>query len=341
MPGDALILLDPHPRPIGLIFSAEDLRRLEALGRVERHEGSPAPDDWIDARLPEAAAVIGQTALPKARLDRAPKLRAVCNVEGNFLPNIDYEECHRRNIPVLGCGPAFSPAVAEMALGMALALARGIVPHDAAFRRGEETYSRFSNDGCWLLRGKPLGLIGCGNVGRALLPLLKPFGGEILAHDPWIPEAALRELDVVPAGLDELLSRARVVFVLSAATTENRKGLGAEHFARMPQGSALVLVGRADTVDFDALLDAAERGHLRVAVDVFPEEPLPKDHRARRTPNTILSGHRAGGLSETYRAIGRMVVDDLDLVLRGQPPQHMQRARLEIVTKMRGKPVKQ
>jgi phosphoglycerate dehydrogenase-like enzyme len=272
-------------------------------------------------------------------LDRAPNLKVICNVEGNFLPNVDYDECHRRNIHVLSVAPAFAQAVAEMALGFALCCARGIVSHDADFRVGNEKYGGSGNQQSYLLRNKPMGLIGCGNVGRALVPLLKPFAGEILVHDPWVHPRILKDLGLVSVGLNELLQRSQVVFVMAAATTENKKGMGAEHFAMMPKGAALILVGRSDVVDFDAMLDAAQSDHLKVAIDVFPDEPLQKDHRARRTPNTILSGHRAGGMPETYKEIGRMTVDDIEMVLRGLPPQRMQKALPETVARYRGKPV--
>jgi len=339
MSNDRIILMDPHPRKIDLIFAEQDKRRLESTGTVLWHEGGPAPDEHIDAHLPQAVALIGQTAMPRERLDRAPNLRMIANVEGNFQPNIDYAECHRRNIPVLSCAPAFAPAVAEMALGLALASARGIVACDAAFRQGTEVYSGASNQQSFLLRGQPLGLIGCGNVGRRLLPLLRPLGGELLVHDPWLHDHVLCELGVRPVSLEQLLKRSRVVFVISAATTENRASLNKDTLALMPAGAILVLVGRASVVDFDALLDAAAAGHIRAAIDVFPDEPVPPDHRARSTPNVILSAHRSGGLPGTYREVGTMVADDLELILRGLPPQRMQRATPETVTQLRGKPI--
>ena len=89
------------------------------------HDGGPAPDAHIDQNLPNAVAVLGQSAMPRERLDRAPHLRLIVNIEGNFLPNIDYEECHRRNIYVTTIAPVFAAPVAEMALGMAIAAARG------------------------------------------------------------------------------------------------------------------------------------------------------------------------------------------------------------------------
>ena len=331
--------MDPHPREIDLIFGHEDKARLESLGQVAWHEGSRASDEQIERNLERAVALIGQTPMPRERLARAPRLRAILNVEGNFLPNIDYDECHRRGIKVLSCAPAFAPAVAEMALGLALAAARGIVDGDADFRAGREVYGGASNRRSFLLRGQTMGLIGFGNVGRALAELLRPLAGRLLVHDPWLHPNFLRQQRVEPVSLDELLRQSRGVFVLAAATTENQRGLGAEQFATMPADSVLVLAGRSDTLDFDALLDAAASGRLRVAIDVFPQEPLPADHRARKTPNTILSAHRAGGIPETYREIGRMVVDDLELILRGLPPQRMQEARPEIVSRYRGKPV--
>lgn len=336
---EPIILLDPHPRRVDVIFNPDDMRRLESLGRVIAHDGQRAPDSLIEKHLPQATAIIGQTPLPKQRLDRAPNLRLIVNVEGNFLPNIDYEECLRRNIYVTSIAPVFGAPVAEMALGMALAAARGIVEADMKVREGRESlYGAGDSQNAFLLRGKTMGLIGCGNLGRALIPMMRPFHGEILVHDPWIHDHVLRELLVQPVGLEELFRRSKIVFILAATTTENQGSLGAKHFNQMQRGSVIVLVSRAGIVNFDELLDAAESGHIRAAIDVFSEEPIPADHRARRTPNTILSAHRAGNVPEILAEIGRMVVDDLELVLRGLPPQRTQRASLETVAKYRSKP---
>ena len=116
-----LILFDPFPRSITQIFDATTKARLESLGQVIWHDGTPATDEFLDRYLPEAVALIGQSNLPKERLDKANNLKVVFNVESNFMPNIDYMECHRRGIYVLGTGPVFSKPVPEIALGMALA----------------------------------------------------------------------------------------------------------------------------------------------------------------------------------------------------------------------------
>ena len=335
-----LILLDPHPRTADLIFDAATRQRLESLGRVVAHEGGPAPDAFLDEHLPEATALIGQSALPVARLARAGKLRAVFNVEGNFLPNVDYEECQRRGIHVLATAPVFARPVAEMALAMAISSARRMHEADAAIRQGTESlYGEGDNHDAFLLGGRTLALVGFGNVGRALLPLLRPFGGKILAHDPWIHPGVLEESGLVPATLEECFERAAVVFLLAATTVDNAGQIDARYFSRLRRGGVVVLVSRAGSVHFDDLLDAAASGHLRAAIDVWPDEPIPADHRARRTPNTLLSAHRAGNIPEVWPLMGRMVVDDLEMILRGLPPQRGQRAAWETVSRLRSKPV--
>ncbi|MBI5381927.1 MAG: hydroxyacid dehydrogenase [Opitutae bacterium] len=336
-PAEGVILLDPHPRRIDRIFDEPTKRRLERLGRVIWHDGSAAPAEAIDRYLPQAVALIGQSPLDKARLDRAPHLRAVFNVESNFLPNIDYAECHRRGIPVLSTAPVYARPVAEMALGMAISLARRMHEADAAVRVGKEF--KGDNHDSFLLHGKTLALVGFGNLGRALLPLLRPFSREILVHDPWIHPAVLRDLEVEPASLDDCFSRARVVFLLAANTSQNTGLIGQPHFARMQKGSVVILASRAAIVNFPELLAAAQSGHIRAGIDVWPVEPIPADEPGRKTPNTLLQAHRAGSVPEIQTLIGQLVVDDLESILAGLPPQRCQRAVLETVGKLRSIPV--
>jgi phosphoglycerate dehydrogenase-like enzyme len=339
MTREPIILFDPYPRTIDQLFDSHDKARLEKLGHVIWHAGAPASDEHIDRYLPDAVALIGQTAMPRERLDRAPNLRMIANVESNFLPNVDYAECQRRGIYVLSTGPVFAQPVAEMALAYALAAARRIPQADAAIRSGDESlYGADDNFDSFLLHGKTLGLLGLGNLGRALLPLLRPFSRDILVHDPWLHDSVLREMQVEPVGFDALFARSKVLFVLAAVTTENQGFIGAKQFAAMQPGSVFVLASRAAVVNFDEMLDAAASGHIRVAADVFPVEPIPADHRARHTPNTVLGAHRAGNVPEIWTKMGEMVTDDLELIVRGLPPQRCQRASVETVMRIRSMP---
>ncbi|MBP1777827.1 MAG: yoaD, partial [candidate division NC10 bacterium] len=123
-------------------------------------------------------------------------------------------------------------------------------------------------------------------------------------------------------------------------TAENQAMIGKRELDRMPKGACLVLVSRASLVDFDALTAKVRQGDIRAALDVFPQEPFPKKHPLRGFDNVILSSHRAGSLSSSYRLMGEMLVDDLAQILSGLPPLRLQRAERETVARMRSMPVK-
>lgn len=333
-----LVIVDPYPRRRSMIFSDSQWTRLEAMAELATCDGdAPMEASRLEAALPDAVAVLGQTDLPAERLARAVNLRALINVEGNFLPNVDYPNCFRRGIEVLSIGPVFALPVAEMALGLALDLARGITPGDRALRERREAYGLAGNRDAFLLTGATIGLIGFGQLGRALIRLLAGFRAEVLVHDPWLPASAIREEGCRPAALDDLFACSRVVFVFASATQENQHFIGRRELNLMQPGAALVLASRAAVVDFPAVMEAAESGRLRVATDVFPQEPVPPEDPVR-TSRMLLSSHRAGGIPQAFLDIGERVLDDLDLILRGLPPVRLQPARPQTVGLMRSRP---
>ena len=334
----AVILVDPLPRTLAMICDAPTRARLEALGPLAVHEDGPMPDELVEACLPQAVAIVGQTAMPAERLERAPALRAIVNVEGNFLPNVDYAACLDRGVHVLNASPAFALPVAEMALGMAIDLARGIGAFDRAMRAGRETYGLDSNADAFLLAGSPVGIVGFGDLGRELRRLIAPFRCPVKVHDPWLPDDLVRRHDAEPAPLDEVLAQ-RVIFVFASVTTDNEGFLGRAELERLRPGSVFVLMSRAGVVDFDALVELVAAGRFRAATDVWPEEPVPPDHPARAVDGLLLSPHRAGGMREAFLEIGRLAVADLELVMRGLPPACCKRAERETVGRMRSRPV--
>jgi phosphoglycerate dehydrogenase-like enzyme len=341
MSGDGerpLVIFDPFPRSRDLIFTKALWERLEAAARIVAHDGERMPDAMVEKNLGEAALVIGQTDLPADRLARAPRLKGIINVEGNFLPNVDYAACFDRGIKVLGVAPAFARPVAEMGLALALDIMRGVTRADAAFRAGEERYGLAGNREATTLFDADVGLIGFGNLGQALLPLLLPFRPKIRVFDPWLPEGYLRDFGLTPSTFEDVLAKSRVIFVLAGVTQENRGMIGAREFALMPDGAAFILLSRADVVDWSAFLDAARDGRIRAATDVFPQEPAPADEPARRHPHILLSSHRAGGTRDAFYRIGEITVDDALLILAGLPPVRLQAARAETVARLRSKP---
>lgn len=334
-----LILVDPLPRTLDLICSAPTRARLESLGRLVVHESGPMPDAMVEQHLPEAEILIGQTRMDAARLQRAPKLRAIVNVETNFTDAVDYEACFARGIHVLTPGSAFAEVVAEAALAMAIDLARGITAADRAFRAGRETYGLDGNDGCFQFRGSRVGLIGYGDLARALHELIRPFRCPIHVYDPWLPDYLLRKHGVEPAPLDELLADSRVIFVFAGVTSENQGFLGRRELELVRPGSVFLLMSRAAVVDFAAFVELVRAGRFRAATDVFPEEPVAAGDPVRNIEGLLLSAHRTGGMPEAFHDIGAQMVADVELILRGLAPVVCRRAQRETVARFRSKPV--
>jgi phosphoglycerate dehydrogenase-like enzyme len=335
-----LVLVDPLPRTLDSICDPETRRRLEALGRLVVSEDQPMPDEEVDRLLPEAAILVGQTAMPRARIERAKNLKAIFNVETNFLPNVDYQACQERGIWVLSPTSAFAGVVAESALAMAIDLARGISAADRAFRAGKEQYGLAGNVGCFPFAGAPVGIVGLGDLGRALRALLVPFKNPVTVFDPWLPDELVRAHDCRPAPLDELLATSKVVFVLAAVTTSNQHFLGRRELGLLQDGAVFLLMSRAAVVDFPELVREVKSGRIRAGIDVFPEEPVPADAPVRSAGDgVLLSAHRTGGMAEALQLIGRMTVADAELVLRGLPPQLCRRADPALASRLRSKPI--
>ena len=326
------VILDPYMRRMEQLFGAADRERLYALAEIVWGRDDAMPAEALAAVRDEAEVIISGWWRHGA-VQEYPRLRAFMDVGGS-LPGrdaLDYEACFARGIHILACAPAYAPSVAEMALALALAAARGVVATDAAFRTGEERWGDAANPDAFLLSGATVGFIGFGALARALKPLLAPFGSAIQVYDPWLTDGYLRTQGVTPVTLETLLETSRVVFVLAASSAENRGLLSRERLQRIGADAVLVLISRAHLVDFDALTEMVLQGRFRAAIDVFPTETLPPDHPIRRAQGAILSSHRAGGTAEAYRTIGRMVVNDLEAILRGLAPQEMQRAQPEYI----------
>lgn len=336
---DPVVLVDPLPRTLALIMEPDVRARMERLGRLVIAEDAPMSEEVVEANLPDTVLIFGQTALPRERLDRAPRLKGVINVETNLLPNIDYQACQERGIWVLTPASAFASAVAEAALGMALDLARGITAADRAFRAGREAYGLEGNETTFRFAGASVGIIGFGDLGKTLRELIRPFRNAVKVYDPWLPPDLVLRHDCAPASLDEVLATSRVIFVFAAVTSDNAAMIGAREFARMRPGTAFLLMSRAAVVDFPAMLDAVRSGHILAATDVFPQEPVPADDPLRQIEGLLLSAHRTGGTVDALFEIGRMAVADAELILKGLPPQMCRRADPSVAARLRSKPV--
>ena len=333
-----LILSAPAPRSLDLIFT--DTARSDLHARYEVAEIAPeAINDLDAATLGRARYIIGQPAFSQATLVQMANLRCIFNVESNLINNMPYDYLFERGIHVVTTGAVFAEPVAEIGLAMALCLARDVVEADVAFREGRELWGGDGNRSARLLSHSNIGIIGFGDLGRALTRLLAGFRANIAVYDPWLPPSLLRDAGVTPATLDDVLSTSDTIFVVASVTTDNRGFLNAAAFAKMQPGSRFILLSRADVVDFDDLIAAVRSGHITAASDVYPEEPLPADHPVRSLKGFLRSAHRAGALDSAFKKMGDMVLEDMRLLDRNLPPLRCKRAERETVAFLRSKPV--
>ncbi len=338
MTGKAQILVDPYPRVEGMIFTASSRVRLEAVAALACYWGpGRMPDEEVEQHLPLADIIIGQTHLNADRIKRAERLKAVINVKGNWEPHIDYQTLQAKGVYVLSIAPCMAPAVAEWCLGAAIDLGRGITRADALFRQGQERYGIAGNQDARSLFGAKIGLVGYGNLGKALAPLLRPFDTTIQVFDPWLPDGYLEAEGLTPAALDETLSTSDVLFLLAGVTMDNEGFLDAEKLFRIKRDAAVILASRAEIVNFDALIEQAQAGAFRLAVDVFPKEPVPPTATIRKAEHPVFSGHRAGGICASYERIATWMADDVEQILQGLPPMRLQRAEPALAASMRSR----
>lgn len=333
-----VVLFKPAPQLRDRIFSADSWARFTKKFDVIDYEAHPDDEDFA-RRLPEAFAVVGQPDLNAELLRTAPGLKAIVNVEGNFFPNIDYPMAFANGTRVLGCGTAYSQAVAEYSLALALDIARGVTREDHAARAGSEGIVSATTADSILLRGASVGLIGYGNLGRAFHSLIAPFHNVVRIHDPWLPESIIHDSGAEPASLDETLQESDFVFVFATATADSEHLLNAEKLDLLKTDSRLVLVSRAAVVDYDALLERLQAKKFHAAIDVWPIEPIPQGDPFLELTNVVVSPHRAGGIPQAFFSIGEMVCDDLELMSKGLPPARLQVAAPELVSRYRNKPV--
>jgi D-3-phosphoglycerate dehydrogenase / 2-oxoglutarate reductase len=230
--------------------------------------------------------------------------------------NVDVSAATAAGVPVIRTPGRNADAVAELTIGLMLALARQIVPADRdvreveVFRDGTIPYQRFRG---WEVAGRRAAIVGYGAVGRALDWRLRGLGMDVSAYDPYVDgagrdlEAALRDADVVS--------------VHAAVTPETIGLFGAKEFSWMRPGAIFLNTARAQLHDMGALVDALKSGRLGGAgLDHFDGEMLPAGHPLLSMNNVVLTPHIGGATTDTDARGAQMVADDLALLLDGETP---------------------
>ncbi len=326
MTSKPLIFFDPHPRNAEMVFTPDVEKELNEISNLVTHFGSRASEELVEDNISDVEIIVGQTSMPKERLDKAKKLKAIINVKCNWEPNIDYIEAHKKGIYVLSAAPAMAPAVAEACVGYAISLSRGTLQNYNKFLKSEEKYGIKGNGKAYSLFNSDVGFIGFGNLAKSLLPLLKPFNCNVSVYDPWLSKEYLESQGVHPVSLDILLSKNKFIFILAGVTSENEGFINKEKLKLIEKDSSIILVSRAEILDFEEFIMLAEQNNYRAAVDVFPEEPVPLNASFRKESNILFTSHVAGAMHFSYKNIREMMMDDIRQILKGMPPTRLQRA---------------
>jgi D-3-phosphoglycerate dehydrogenase len=276
---------------------------------------SPSEEELL-ARIGDADALISGTEPVTARvLAGAPRLKVIAK-HGVGYENIDLEAARARGVPVALAGGAITDSVADMALALMLALARKLPQGDRAVRAGE--WPRMVG---FELPGKTLGIVGLGQIGRAVCRRAKGFGMRVVAHDAMPDERFARSWGVTLLPLDALLAVSDIVTLHAPATTETHHMIDATALARMKSGAYLVNTARGELVDEAALAGALRSGHLAgAASDVFEHEPPGADHPLLALETFIAAPHSAGQTAEGLRKMGEVTAENALRALRGEEP---------------------
>jgi phosphoglycerate dehydrogenase-like enzyme len=239
---------------------------------------------------------------------------------GVGVDNIDLEACRARGIRIARTTGSNATPVAEFAVGLMIALGRGIVmAHNTTVAGGwakNEVWARSI-----LVSGKTIGIIGLGEIGRGVARRLAGFDGVVLYHNRnRLPEAEERTLGVAYRALPELLAESDIVSLHCPLTPQTRGLLDAAAFAQMKRGALLVNVARGGVVVEAALVEALRSGHLAgAAVDVFDQEPPPPEHPLLHLPNVIATPHCASTARENSRRSVQHWLGNMLRVARGEP----------------------
>jgi len=261
--------------------------------------------DTINAEIADAEALIVRSAtkVTAELLDKAPKLRAVGRA-GVGVDNIDLEAATKRGVLVMSTPGGNAVSVAEHTFALMLALARQVPRLDKAIHEGR--WEKSSAAGTEV-RGKTLGLIGLGRIGSEVAVRADAFDMRVLGYDPFISEAAAREINVELVTLDALLAESDFISLHTALSPQTQNLVNAESIKKMKTGARIINAARGELIDEAALATAIKSGKLGgAAVDVFNEEP-PKNSPLIGLANVIGTPHVAGSTTEAQEEVGTQV----------------------------------
>lgn len=256
----------------------------------------------------DALVVRSRTKVTKEIIDAGKRLKVIGRA-GVGLDNINLEAAKERGISVVNTPEAPSDAVAELTVGLMLSLARNIPLADRTMKEGLWIKKRLTG---WQLKGKTLGIIGLGRIGRKVARIAKALEMNILIRDVIkIDHAFLKEVEAKQVTLDELLQKSGVVTLHVPLITSTHHMIGRKEFKLMKEGAFIINVSRGSIVDEKALLEVLKSGKLGGAgLDVYEVEP-PKDFKLVKLPNVVCTTHVGAQTREAQKDAAVLVAEKI------------------------------
>jgi len=320
----AAVIDDPPPmRSMANGWPDEDMRHgyaVDGLEGLKEYIGDP---DEIVEFIGDADLLINHLAPVSAGMfERLPNLKLIAVSRGGPV-NIDMAAARANGTLVVNTPGRNAGAVAEFTIGAILTETRRIRAGHESLRQGVWRGDLYRADRTGRqLSEMTVGVVGYGEIGKRLVKLLTPFGCTILVHDPYQQLSATdRVAGVREASLHSLLERSDVVTLHPRVTGETRHLIDRDALVRMKPDAILVNTARGPLVDYDALLEALQRGTIGGAMlETFDHEPVAADSPLLQLDNVTLTPHIAGASVYTIDKASRMIAEEVRRYLAGEPP---------------------
>ena len=243
----------------------------------------------------------------------APNLKVVAR-PGVGTDNIDKKACEERGIQVINSPEASASSVAELTVGLAIALLRHVYPACYLLKEGQWAKNRYTGK---TVEGKVWGIIGFGGIGRRVAEIAKALRAEVMAYDPYVKDEEFASKGVKRAlRLDELLEKSDIVSLHVVLNKDTEGLISEEAIRKMKKGAYLINTSRGKVVNHEALLKALDEGHLAgVALDVYDTEP-PTDMSCLQRENLICTPHIGGSTEEAFVNATEILINKLKTIFR-------------------------
>lgn len=316
-------------------FPPRALTRLSEMGCDVDYRPKLKAEELAGAVGDASVLVVRSTEVPMACIEAGRSLSLIVRA-GAGVNTIDIKAANARGIYVTNCPGKNAIAVAELTMGLLLAVDRRIPDNVADLRAGRWNKGEYSKaEG---LFGKTMGILGAGQIGREVMTRARAFGLKVMVWSRSITMEEAERLGVLrAASLEDLLTRCDIVSLHVALTPETRGMIGWEALAKMKPGAILLNAARAEVVDEAAVLEAVEAGRVRYGTDVFAGEPEEKSgtftSRLAQTPGVVGTHHIGASTEQAQDAVADEVVRIVDRYKRfGEVPNWVNRQRTTAAT---------